>query len=88
MSLCIQFLSHTLSGRVLVVLDEPSQAEVSDLTHQVISHQDVGSSQVPVDVVHPLYEGHAVCDLGRRDREGGREGQQRENVIRMHQKRL
>lgn len=61
---CIRSLSHTLSGGVLVVLDEPSQAEVSDLTHQVISDQNVGSSQVPVDVVHPLNEGHAVCNLG------------------------
>lgn len=58
--------AHTLSGGVLVVLNESSQAKVGDLTHQVISHQDVGSSQVPVDVVHPLDEGHAVCDLGTR----------------------
>lgn len=64
MSNCIRSLSHTLSGGVLVVLDEPSQAEVSDLTHQVISDQNVGGSQVPVDVVHPLNEGHAVCNLG------------------------
>lgn len=71
---CVHFLQiHTLSGGVLVVLDEPSQAKVGDLTHQVISHQDVGGSQVPVDVVHPLNEGHAVCDL-RQDwtgRQGG-----------------
>lgn len=57
-------LPLTLSGRVLVVLDESSQTKVRDFTHQVISHQDVGSSQVPVDVVHPLDEGHAVCNLG------------------------
>ena len=64
-SLTVRWSEHTLSSRVLVVLDEPSQAKVSDLTDQVISHQDVGSSQVPVDVVHPLDEGHAVCDLRR-----------------------
>jgi len=68
-----QFLIQTLSGGVLVVLDEPSQAEVGDLTHQVISHQDVGGSQVSVDVVHPLDEGHAVCDL-RRERTMQRNG--------------
>lgn len=52
-----------MPSRVLVVLDEPGQAEVSDLAHQVVSDQDVGSSQVPVDVVHPLDEGHAVRNL-------------------------
>lgn len=52
-----------MSGRVLVVLDESSEAKVGDLAHQVVGHEDVGSSQVSVDVVHPLDEGHAVCDL-------------------------
>lgn len=56
----------TLSRRVLVVLDESSQAKVGDLAHQVVGHQDVSGPQVSVDVVHPLNEGHAVCDLRRR----------------------
>lgn len=53
----------TLSGCVLVVLYQPGQTEVCDLAHEVISHQDVRSSQVPVDVVHPLDERHAVSNL-------------------------
>lgn len=49
----------TLPSGVLVVFDEPGQAEVSDLTQQVVSHQDVGGAQVSVDIVHPLDVGHA-----------------------------
>lgn len=57
----------TLPRRVLVVLDQPGQTEVSNLAYKVVSHEDVGGSQVPVDVVHPLDECHAVSDL----QEGG-----------------
>lgn len=53
----------TLPRRVLVVLYQPGQTEVCDLAHQVVAHQDVGGAQVPVDVVHPLDERHAVGDL-------------------------
>lgn len=54
----------TLPRRVLVVLDEARQAEVGDLAHQVVSHQDVGGAEIPVDVVHPLNIRHARRDLG------------------------
>lgn len=53
----------TLPGSVLVVLYQPGQAKVSDLAHQVVTHEDVSGSQVPVDVVHPLDESHTVSDL-------------------------
>ena len=56
----------TLPGSVLVVLDEPRQTKVSDLADQVVSDQDVGGTQVPVDVVHPLDEGHPISDLEQR----------------------
>lgn len=55
--------SLTLSGCVLVVLDEPSQAEVGDLAHQIVSDKDVGRSQVAVDVVHPLDVRHPGGNL-------------------------
>ena len=55
--------SPTFPHRVLVVLDDPRQAEVGDLAHQGRRHQDVGGSKVSVDVVPPLDEGHAFCDL-------------------------
>lgn len=67
---CSHILTHTLACRILVVLNESSQAKVCDFTNQVISHQDVGSPQVSVDVVHPLDEGHAICDL-RQEHSGG-----------------
>ncbi len=53
----------TLSSRVLIVLDESSQPKVCNLTDQTFSNQDVGSSQVSVDVVHPLNIGHACSNL-------------------------
>lgn len=49
----------TLAGCVLIVFDEPSQPEVSHFAHEVLAHQDVGSTEIPVDVVHPLHVGHA-----------------------------
>ena len=58
-------VSHpaTLSGCVLVVLNEPSQAKVSDLAHQIVSNKDVRCSQVTVDVVHPFDVRHSSCNL-------------------------
>lgn len=53
----------TLSGCVLVVLNEPGQAEVGDLAHQVVSNEDVSCSQVTMDVIHPLDVCHASCNL-------------------------
>lgn len=49
----------TLPGRVLIVFDEPSQPKVSHFAHEVLSNQDVGSTEVPVDIVHPFHVGHA-----------------------------
>lgn len=53
----------TLPRRVLIVLDEPRQAKISDLAHQTVSDQDVGRAQVPVDVVHPLNVRHPCRHL-------------------------
>ena len=63
-------MSHrlTLSRCVLIVLYQPGQTKVCNLAHEVISHQDVRSSQVPVDVVHPLDERHAVSDLQAKEK--------------------
>lgn len=53
----------TLSSCVLIVLDKSSQPKVCNLTDQTVSNQDIGSSQVSVDVVHPLNIGHACSNL-------------------------
>lgn len=60
---CRQPRARTLPSGVLVVLDEPCQAEVSHFAHQVLPHEDVGCPQVPVDIVHPFHISHARCDL-------------------------
>lgn len=52
-----------MTGRVLIVFDEPGQAKISDLADQIVPHQDVGRAQVSVDVVHSLDVGHACCHL-------------------------
>lgn len=56
-------ISLTLSRSVFIVLYEASEAKISHLTHQVLSHQDVGSPEVPVDIVHSLHIRHARGDL-------------------------
>ena len=53
----------TLSCCVLIVFDESCQTEVGHFTHQVLSHQDVGCTQISVDVVHPLHVRHARSNL-------------------------
>lgn len=53
----------TLSGCVLVVLNESSQAKVSNLAHQIVSNQNVCCSQVTVDVVHSLNVCHPRRNL-------------------------
>lgn len=53
----------TLSGSVLIVFNESGQAKVSDLTHQVITNQNVSGAQISVNVVHPLNVGHACSHL-------------------------
>lgn len=60
----------TLPGRVLVVLNEPGQAKISDLAHQIVSDENVSRSQVTVNVVHSLNVRHSSCNLQdtRRDR--------------------
>lgn len=54
----------TLPGVVLIILDETGQAEVSNLAHQLLPHEDVGCPQVSVDVVHALHVGHTLSYLG------------------------
>lgn len=49
----------TLSCSVLIVLDESGQAEVGHFAYQVVSHEDVGGPEVPVNIVHPLHVGHS-----------------------------
>lgn len=59
----------TLSCSVLIVFNESCQTKVSHLAHEAVSYQDVCSTQVPVDIVHPLHVGHACCNLeGERTR--------------------
>lgn len=65
MRVCVCVYVRTLPRCVLIVLDEPCQTEVGNLAHKVVSDEDVSSTQVPVDVVHPLDESHAVGDLHR-----------------------
>lgn len=61
----------TLPGGVFIVFDEPSQPEVGHFAHEVLSNQNVGSTEVPVHVVHPLHVGHARGDLQAEPREPG-----------------
>lgn len=56
----------TLPGGVFVILYEASQTKISHFANQVIAHQDVGSSQIAVHVVHPLYVSHSRSNLGKR----------------------
>lgn len=58
----------TFPSRVLVVLDDPCQAEVGNLTHQGRGDQDVGSPEVSVNVVPLLDEGHAFRNLHPKQR--------------------
>lgn len=59
----------TLLGVILIVLYEACQPEVSDLADQILPHQDVGCSQVSVDIVHAFHVGHALSYLGGRGKE-------------------
>lgn len=56
---------HTLTflSQVLV-LNEPGQAKISDFAAERLRDEDVGSPEVPVDEVHALDVGHALCHLG------------------------
>lgn len=47
----------------VLVLDEPGQPEISDFAAERLRDEDVGSPQVPVDEVHALDVGHALCHL-------------------------
>lgn len=58
----------TFPSRVLVVLDDTCQAKVGDLTHQGRRDQDVGGSEVSVNVVPLLDERHAFCNLHPKQR--------------------
>lgn len=59
----------TFPSRVLIVLDDPCQAEVSNLTYQGCRDQDVGSTEISVNIVPLLDEGHAFCNLHPKQRE-------------------
>lgn len=54
---------HTFPSCVFVILNHSGQAKIGNLAHQDCGDQDVGSSQVPVDVVSLLNESHAFCYL-------------------------
>lgn len=53
----------TLSGGVLIILNDSRQAKISYFTEQALRHQDVSRPQVSVNVIPLLYECHALCDL-------------------------
>lgn len=53
----------TFSGCVLIVLDDSGEAKVSNLAHQSLRDQDVGGSQVSVNIVPLLDVGHSFCNL-------------------------
>jgi len=61
--------SRTFPGRVLVVLDDSGEPKVRDLAHQCGRHQNIGSSQVSVDVVPLLDKSHSFCNLSKGERE-------------------
>lgn len=53
----------TLSCCVFVFFNESRQSKIRNLTDVLVRHQDVGRSQVPVDVILCLNKGHAVSHL-------------------------
>lgn len=55
----------TFSRRVFVVLDQSRQSKICDLADELLGHQNVGRSQVAVNVISLLNEGHAVSHLQR-----------------------
>lgn len=57
----------TLSGCILVILNDSGQAKVSYFTQQTLRHQDIGCSQVTVDVVLFLNVRHALRNLKKDD---------------------
>lgn len=59
----------TLSSCVLIVLDKTSQTKVCNLAHQVVSDQDVGGTQITVNVVHSFNVRHSSCNL-QKERQG------------------
>lgn len=55
----------TLSGSIFIVLYDTGETKVSDLAHQTLINQDIGSPQVSVNVVPSFDVGHAFCCLRR-----------------------
>lgn len=53
----------TLSCCVFIVFNQSCQSKVGDLTDEFMRHQNIGGSQVSVDVIPLLNEGHAVSHL-------------------------
>lgn len=58
----------TFPGRVFIVLNDTRQAKVGNLAHQGRRDQDVGGSEISVNVVPLLDEGHAFCNLHPKQR--------------------
>lgn len=55
--------AYTFSGWIFVVLNDSSQAEVSNLAEKTFTDEDVCSSQVSVNVVLLFDVRHAFCNL-------------------------
>lgn len=53
----------TFSCCVFIVLNESCQSEICNLTDELMIHQNVCRSQVPVNVISLLDEGHAISHL-------------------------
>lgn len=59
----VTVLRRTFPGCVLIIFDDASEAKVGDFAHQSLVDQDVGGSQVSVDVVPLLDVRHPLCNL-------------------------
>lgn len=53
----------TFSCCVLIVLNESCKSKICNLTDELMRHQDVCCSQVSMDVIFRLNEGHAIGHL-------------------------
>lgn len=53
----------TFSGSIFIVLYDTCKTKVSNFAHQALINQNVGSSQVSVNVVLSFDVGHAFCNL-------------------------
>lgn len=60
--MCV-ILLFTLSRCVFIVLNESCQSKVGNLTDAFMRNQNVGCSQVSMNVVSRFNEGHAISHL-------------------------